>query len=60
MRCVKNSVLVKDPEAGSLPSTYWYGDKFQCRACKDTVIVGFGEGMLYDEDPEPTIQIEYD
>ncbi len=44
-RCKKNSFLVRDPESGPAPSTYWSGDKFQCPGCGVEIVVGFGRPM---------------
>ena len=50
MRCKKNMYAVADPE----PSTYWYGDRYECPGCGANVVVGFGApfedaGMLPPE-----------
>ena len=38
MRCEKNEVVVADPE----PSTYRYGDMYECPGCGVRVVTGFG------------------
>jgi hypothetical protein len=50
MSCSKNELLVKDPEVGQFPSTYWSGDEWVCPKCGHVVITGFGKGMLGQED----------
>lgn len=42
MRCVKNRRLVADPEVGGWPSTYWFGDEYQCPECGHRIVTGFG------------------
>ena len=44
-RCIKNEALVRDPEDGPAPSTYWSGDMFKCPGCGNRIIVGFGQPM---------------
>jgi hypothetical protein len=41
MRCEKNDFVVRDPEKGGFPSTYWVGDKYRCPVCGQEVVVGF-------------------
>jgi hypothetical protein len=53
MRCSKNELLVKDPEAGQFPSTYWSGDKWLCPKCGHEVITGFGKEMILKADGVP-------
>lgn len=45
MPCVKNEVMVKDKAADGFPSTYWYGDQYECPECGAQIITGFGNGM---------------
>jgi hypothetical protein len=42
MVCAKNNFLVADPASGDFPSTYWYGDKWDCPGCGAEIVVGFG------------------
>ena len=51
MRCSKNDFLVRDPEAGGFPSTYWLGDEYYCPACGVRIVTGFGKPM--DDNPGP-------
>lgn len=46
MKCIKNKLLVKDPEVGQSPSTYWSGDEYLCPECGHVVITGFGKAMI--------------
>lgn len=41
MRCAKNSFIVRDPEAGGFPSTYWASDKWACPVCGCEIVTGF-------------------
>lgn len=45
MRCVKNDRLVCDPEVGSCPSTYWFGDEWECSICGTRIVTGFGRAI---------------
>jgi hypothetical protein len=42
---VKNEFMVKDKPEGGFPSTYWYGDLYECPECKAQVVTGFGKGI---------------
>ena len=45
MPCVENEVMVKDKAIDGFPSTYWYGDRYECPGCGAQIITGFGNGM---------------
>lgn len=63
MRCVKNMRLVCDPEAACGPSTYWYGDEYECPECKVRIVTGFGKPMeapLGPRHPEAALQFDYE
>ena len=45
MRCVKNNRLVRDPEVGGFPSTYWLGDEYECPDCRSRIVTGFGKPL---------------
>jgi len=65
MRCVQNDRLVRDPEAGGLPSTYWLGDEYECPACKAGIITGFGNPFAKHSTPGPAeygaaLQFDYE
>lgn len=50
MRCTRNNRLVKDPEAGGFPSTYWLGDEYCCPVCAARIVTGFGKAMVPNAD----------
>jgi len=37
--------MVRDRGSEQFPSTYWYGDKYQCPVCGFEVVTGFGEAI---------------
>lgn len=43
--CVENDCLVNDVEASGFPSTYWFGDRYECPVCGSGIVVGFGREM---------------
>jgi len=47
---VKNEVLVRDEQKGDFPSTYRYGDLYECPGCKGQIITGFGKAL--DQPPK--------
>ena len=51
MRCVKNRRLVRDPETGGFPSTFWMGDEYECPECKARIVTGFGKSFAPSLDP---------
>jgi hypothetical protein len=59
MSCSKNELLVKDPEVGKFPSTYWSGDEWVCPKCGHVVITGFGKGMRRLEKWGPADAFEF-
>jgi hypothetical protein len=67
MRCSKNEILVKDPEVGQFPSTYWSGDEYLCPKCGHVVITGFGKSMIglvkgstpADHDPADALEFSW-
>jgi hypothetical protein len=44
-----NEFLVKDKAVGNSPSTYRFGDLFECPDCGAQVVVGFGKGLTESE-----------
>ena len=48
MRVVKNDRPVKDPASANFPSTYWFGDEYECQ-CGARIVTGFGESV--EENP---------
>jgi len=40
MRCEENGVLIRDPEVGGFPSTYWVADLWRCPVCGHQIITG--------------------
>lgn len=42
MECTKNEFMVKDMAIDGSPSTYWYGDLFECQTCGAQIVTGFG------------------
>jgi len=48
MRCKKNEIVVKDPEAGGFPSTYWIGDLWECPTCGAEIATGFGKPITHE------------
>lgn len=44
-----NEFLVKDKAVGKFPSTYHYGDLYECSICGAQVVVGFGKGLTEAE-----------
>ena len=49
MKCKKNGFLVKDPQAGNFPSTYWRGDLYKCPTCGVEIVSGTGDGMTAEQ-----------
>ena len=45
MACVENQFLVRDPAGPGFPSTYWFGDRFQCPDCSSEIVAGFSKGI---------------
>lgn len=45
MTCEKNEVMVKDKAVGQFPSTYWYGDLYECPGCGARIVTGLGRAM---------------
>ena len=45
MRCVRNDLPVKDPATDTFPSTYWFGDEYECPSCHIHIITGFGKAI---------------
>lgn len=45
MLAKKNEVAVKDKAAGAFPSTYHYGDLYECSVCGQQIITGFGKAV---------------
>jgi hypothetical protein len=52
MRCAKNEVLVADRATDEFPSTFWYGDRFECPHpdCSAAIVTGFGSPMHPERD----------
>jgi len=59
MRCLKNSFLIRDPEVGSFPSTYWLGDKWGCPQCGAEIVVGRGAAIEPNPDNVQTFLCRY-
>ena len=60
MRCVKNNRVVRDPEAGGFPSTYWLGDEYECPDCGARIVTGFGAAMSLVVDAERASALEFE
>jgi len=63
MRCVKNNRVVRDPEAGGFPSTYWLGDEYECPECEARIVTGFGVPITVDPGPglkQTPLQFDYE
>lgn len=45
MRVQENDFAVRDPEAHGFPSTFWWGDLFQCPGCEIEIVSSFGVGL---------------
>jgi len=52
MRCEKNHFIVRDPEVGGFPSTYWVGDKWKCPVCDHEIVTGFAKKSFPAEQAE--------
>ena len=48
MRCVDNSVSVRDARTATIPATVWSGDRFECPDCNASIVTGFGRGWAED------------
>lgn len=44
----KNEVLVKDKATDKFPSTYHYGDLYECPGCGAQIVAGFGTAVPSD------------
>jgi hypothetical protein len=51
MRCAKNNRLVRDPEVGGFPSTYWLGDEWLCPGCGARIVMGQGKALASHPGP---------
>jgi len=62
MRCVKNNRVVRDPEAGGFPSTYWLGDEYECPDCGARIVTGFGVpiSLVVDAERASALEFEYE
>jgi hypothetical protein len=49
MRRMQNDRPVRDPEAGGFPSTYWFGDEWECPGCGARIVIGFGRPLTEAE-----------
>lgn len=50
----KNGFIVRDPQVGGFPSTYYSGDLMRCPGCGHAIVGGFGaQGYTRDDRPRP-------
>jgi hypothetical protein len=49
MRCEENGVLIRDPEAGGFPSTYWVADLWRCPVCGHEINQGRSKELTEEQ-----------
>lgn len=48
----KNEVPVRDEVKGDFPSTFHYGDLYECEGCGAQIITGFGNAIPLERMPK--------